>query len=37
MENEIFAHKAGTIAELAVQEGGAVRPGDTIAVIKSSG
>ena len=36
MENEIYAHKAGTIAELAVQEGGAVRSGDTIAVIKSS-
>ena len=29
MENEIFAHKAGTIAELAVQEGGAVKSGDT--------
>jgi acetyl-CoA/propionyl-CoA carboxylase biotin carboxyl carrier protein len=36
MENEIYAHKAGTIAELAVQEGGAVKSGDTIAVIKSS-
>src|SRR4051794_17765808 len=36
MENEIFAHKAGTIAELAVQEGGAVKSGDPIAVIKSS-
>jgi acetyl-CoA/propionyl-CoA carboxylase biotin carboxyl carrier protein len=35
MENEIYAHKAGTIAELAVQEGGAVKSGDTIAVIKS--
>jgi acetyl-CoA/propionyl-CoA carboxylase, biotin carboxylase, biotin carboxyl carrier protein len=35
MENEIFAHKAGTIAELAVQEGGAVKSGDPIAVIKS--
>jgi acetyl-CoA/propionyl-CoA carboxylase, biotin carboxylase, biotin carboxyl carrier protein len=37
MENEIYAHKAGTIAELAVQEGGAVKSGDTIAVIKSAG
>jgi acetyl-CoA/propionyl-CoA carboxylase biotin carboxyl carrier protein len=36
MENEIFAHKAGKIAELAVQEGGAVKSGDTIAVIKSA-
>jgi len=36
MENEIYAHKAGTIAELAVQEGAAVKSGDTIAVIKSS-
>jgi acetyl-CoA/propionyl-CoA carboxylase biotin carboxyl carrier protein len=36
MENEIFAHKAGTIAELAVQEGGAVKSGDPIAVIKSA-
>jgi acetyl-CoA/propionyl-CoA carboxylase biotin carboxyl carrier protein len=35
MENEIFAHKAGTVAELAVQEGGAVKSGDPIAVIKS--
>ena len=35
MENEITAHKAGKIAELAVQEGGAVTSGDTIAVIKS--
>src|SRR5215217_3694072 len=35
MENEITAHKAGTIAELAVQEGGAVKSGDPIAVIKS--
>ena len=36
MENEIYAHKAGTIAELAVQEGGAVKSGDTIAIIKSA-
>jgi acetyl-CoA/propionyl-CoA carboxylase biotin carboxyl carrier protein len=35
MENEIFAHKAGTIAELPISEGGSVTAGDTIAVIKS--
>ena len=34
MENEITAHKAGTIAELPIQEGAAVKPGDTLAVIK---
>jgi acetyl-CoA/propionyl-CoA carboxylase biotin carboxyl carrier protein len=33
MENEITAHKAGTVKQLAVQEGGSVSPGDTIAVI----
>ena len=33
MENEITAHKSGTIKELAVQEGGSVSAGDTIAVI----
>jgi acetyl-CoA/propionyl-CoA carboxylase, biotin carboxylase, biotin carboxyl carrier protein len=36
MENEIYAHKAGTVAELAVREGAAVKSGDTIAIIKSS-
>jgi acetyl-CoA/propionyl-CoA carboxylase biotin carboxyl carrier protein len=35
MENEIFAHKAGTIAELPIKEGGAVKSGETLAVIKS--
>src|SRR3954449_7540094 len=35
MENEIFAHKAGKIAELPISEGGSVTAGDTIAVIKS--
>jgi acetyl-CoA/propionyl-CoA carboxylase biotin carboxyl carrier protein len=34
MENEITAHKAGTVEELNVSEGGAVSSGDTIAVIK---
>jgi acetyl-CoA/propionyl-CoA carboxylase biotin carboxyl carrier protein len=33
MENEITAHKAGTIKELPISEGGSVSPGDTIAVI----
>lgn len=37
MENEIYAHKAGTIAELPIAEGGSVSTGDTIAVIKSEG
>src|SRR3954470_3544893 len=35
MENEIFAHKAGKIAELPIKEGGSVTAGDTIAIIKS--
>ena len=35
MENEITAHKAGTIEELAAKEGAAVKSGDLIAVIKS--
>ena len=35
MENEIFAHKAGKIAELPIKEGGSVTAGDTLAVIKS--
>jgi acetyl-CoA/propionyl-CoA carboxylase biotin carboxyl carrier protein len=34
MENEITAHKAGTVEELNVSEGGAISSGDTIAVIK---
>jgi len=33
MENEITAHKAGTIAELAVKEGDPIASGATIAVI----
>jgi acetyl-CoA/propionyl-CoA carboxylase biotin carboxyl carrier protein len=33
MENEITAHKAGTVAELPVAEGGSVSVGDTLAVI----
>jgi acetyl-CoA/propionyl-CoA carboxylase biotin carboxyl carrier protein len=36
MENEITAHKAGVISELAVREGEAVTSGATIAVISSS-
>jgi acetyl-CoA/propionyl-CoA carboxylase biotin carboxyl carrier protein len=34
MENEITAHKAGTIEELPIAEGAAVASGDTLAVIK---
>jgi len=33
MENEITAHKAGTVAELPISVGGSVATGDTIAVI----
>jgi acetyl-CoA/propionyl-CoA carboxylase biotin carboxyl carrier protein len=36
MENEITAHKAGTIAELPITEGAAIGAGDTIAVITST-
>ncbi len=35
MENEIAAHKAGTIAELPISEGAPIAAGDTIAVIRS--
>jgi acetyl-CoA/propionyl-CoA carboxylase biotin carboxyl carrier protein len=35
MENEITAHKAGVIAQLAVKEGDPIISGATIAVIKS--
>jgi acetyl-CoA/propionyl-CoA carboxylase biotin carboxyl carrier protein len=35
MENEITAHKAGTVAELPISEGAAVTVGATLAVIKS--
>jgi len=34
MENEITAHRAGTVAELSVTEGGAVAAGDTVARIE---
>jgi acetyl-CoA/propionyl-CoA carboxylase, biotin carboxylase, biotin carboxyl carrier protein len=34
MENEITAHRAGKVAELAVTEGGSVAAGDTIARIE---
>ncbi len=36
MENEITAHKAGTISELPISVGGSVATGDTIAVITSA-
>ena len=36
MENEITAHKAGTIAELPVAVGSSIASGDTIAVISSA-
>jgi acetyl-CoA/propionyl-CoA carboxylase biotin carboxyl carrier protein len=35
MENEITAHKAGTVSELPISEGTAVTAGDTLAVITS--
>jgi acetyl-CoA/propionyl-CoA/long-chain acyl-CoA carboxylase, biotin carboxylase, biotin carboxyl carrier protein len=34
MENEITAHRAGKLSELAVAEGGSVAAGDTIARIE---
>jgi len=34
MENEITAHRSGTVGELAVTEGGSVAAGDTIARIE---
>jgi acetyl-CoA/propionyl-CoA carboxylase biotin carboxyl carrier protein len=36
MENEITAHKSGTVSELPISEGAAVRSGDTLAVITSA-
>jgi acetyl-CoA/propionyl-CoA carboxylase biotin carboxyl carrier protein len=36
MENEITAHKGGTIAELPISEGAPIAAGDTIAVIRSA-
>jgi acetyl-CoA/propionyl-CoA carboxylase, biotin carboxylase, biotin carboxyl carrier protein len=35
MENEIAAHKSGTVAELPITVGGSVGAGDPVAVIKS--
>jgi acetyl-CoA/propionyl-CoA carboxylase biotin carboxyl carrier protein len=35
MENEITAHKAGTVSELPIEVGGSVATGDPIAVISS--
>ena len=35
MENEITAHKSGTVAELPIAVGGSVASGETIAVISS--
>ena len=37
MENEITAHKAGVIKELAIKEGDPIAAGATIAVITSDG
>ena len=37
MENEITAHKAGTVAELPIKEGDAVSAGATLAIITSDG
>ena len=34
MENEITAHQAGKITELAVSEGASVNPGDLLAKIE---
>jgi acetyl-CoA/propionyl-CoA carboxylase, biotin carboxylase, biotin carboxyl carrier protein len=36
MENEITAHKSGTVADLPIAEGGSVATGDTLAVISST-
>ena len=36
MENEITAHKAGTVSELPIAVGGSVANGDTLAVIVSA-
>jgi acetyl-CoA/propionyl-CoA carboxylase biotin carboxyl carrier protein len=33
MENEIFAHKSGTVSELPIVVGASVASGDTLAVI----
>jgi acetyl-CoA/propionyl-CoA/long-chain acyl-CoA carboxylase, biotin carboxylase, biotin carboxyl carrier protein len=34
MENEITSHRAGTVTELSVTEGGPVAAGDTVARIE---
>ena len=34
MENEITAHKSGTIEDLPISEGAAIKSGDLLAVIK---
>jgi acetyl-CoA/propionyl-CoA carboxylase biotin carboxyl carrier protein len=34
MENEITAHRSGTVEELAVSEGASISSGDVIAVIR---
>jgi acetyl-CoA/propionyl-CoA carboxylase biotin carboxyl carrier protein len=36
MENEITAHKAGTVVELAIEEGAPIQAGAPIATIKAS-
>lgn len=36
MENEITAHKAGTVVELPITEGAAIAAGDPIATIRSA-
>jgi len=36
MENEITAHKAGTVADLPISAGASVSTGDTLAVITSA-
>jgi acetyl-CoA/propionyl-CoA carboxylase biotin carboxyl carrier protein len=36
MENEITAHKAGTIVELPISEGAPIQAGAPIATIKSA-
>ena len=36
MENEITAHKAGTVAELPIAVGASVATGDTLAVITAA-
>ena len=36
MENEITAHKSGTVSELPIAVGASVASGDTLAVIKSA-